>query len=406
MARKKEVAAGMKPNSPLSVRTIEAVQKQLGNKILSFGGAHKPDPFRIPSGILPVDYATGGGIVPLWQTGCLWGAEKSGKTSLAGDTIKNAQNLCWRCFNHKELCSCSQGSLLLKCALGNVENTLDTLWYRNIGVDIDNLAIIEGESGEEFADIFKAILQADDLGLLVVDSLAALSPSAEIEASSEDAFYAKQAQLIGRMIRITTQQLIREKHREHPCAILYINQMRADLRAGPRGNPEKQSGGFQMKHAFSVLLRVSKMALTENDKRRYGIEKTTALTPVVRHAFSIITNKVLILANSGQFVRAKATLPQYNLKYGQVDDLPTVIEYAKRCGIISKKTKGQGWNYFDKSADTLSKIETVLRKKPVEKLRVNNQIIDCAKQAIVEGAEGNADQDVQRVPEETSGEPE
>ena len=363
-------------------RSMDALRKQFGDKAISFGISHKPDPHRIPCGIFPIDFATGGGPIPLWHSACFWGPEKGGKSSLAADTIAQAQNICWKCFNPLDVCICSTPALKMKGVLGNVEGTFDPLWYSSIGVNNDELIVIEGDSGEEFADMFKAVLEVDDVGLLVVDSLAGMSPSAEIEASSADNFYALQSKLIGPLVRILKQELLREKKRGHPCAILFTNQMR--MKIGVQfGNPETMTGGFGMKHEFSLVLRVNDIALTKNDKDKFSSDREEEMPVVTRHSFAIKEHKVFILAVSGQYVRANEYIPAYDLQRGRVDDLTVLVNYAKRYGIIKKEKNS--WNYFDQTSSTLGKIETFLKQRPSEKFRLQNAVIELAKKQVISG---------------------
>jgi len=363
-------------------RSMDALIKQFGAKAISLGVTHKPDPHRIPSGIFSVDFATGGGPLPVWHSSCLWGGEKGGKSSLTCNVIEQAQKLCWKCFRPADICTCSTSSLRMKSALGNVENTFDPLWASNIGVNTDELILIEGDSGEEFADMFKAIIQVDDIGLLVVDSLAAMSPNAEIEASSADSFYALQSKLIGPMVRILKQLLLREKKRGHPCCILFTNQMRMKLGVN-FGSPETMSGGFGMKHEFSLLMRVNDIALNESDKKKFSSDRGEDMPVVTRHSFKVKRNKVFILSVSGEFVRANEHVDMHDIGRGGVDDIPSLISYAKRYGLIEKAKSS--WQFFEHSVRTLADVTELFKQKPSEKFRLQNAVIELAKRQVISG---------------------
>ena len=373
MAKKKEEIGNLDD-------MVAALNQKCGNHTMFYGtDPTAKDPDRVPSGIFSVDFSSGGGI-PIWGSACYWGGNSVGKTALALNNAAMTTKICWRCFQFLDFCTCSQNSLLMRTAWADAEGTLNIPWAANIGVDTDKLAVIMGDSGEQYVDICRSVLQADDLGLLVIDSLAALSPSAEMESSSEDSFYALQARLIGRMVRNLKQQIIRERKREHPCAIIFINQMRSKIGV-LFGSPDTMSGGNGMMHEFSLLIRCNKIALSSDDKAKYtNTERKKQIG--VRHSFSIKKNKVFTIAGSGEYVRVTESLPEFGLKAGQIDDYSTVMKYAKECGIVRKPQKGTGWKYFNYKAKTLGDIVQVWKTKPNEYLKTQKAIIDITKEKI------------------------
>jgi recombination protein RecA len=263
----------------------------------------------------------------------------------------------------------------MKGAVADAEGTLDIDWAERIGADPEKYLVVYGDHGQQVADIADSVLQADDCGLLVVDSLANLVPSAEMEESADAEFYAIQARLIGRMVRKLKQRLIRERKREHPCAIIFVNQMRMDLKAGKYQNPEKMSGGHALKHEFSLLFRSRAKALTEADKKY--LDKTRAKSAIKRFAFSVRKSKVFTLSGLGEYLRVEEDIPDEDLSAGQINDYTTTINYAKEYGIIRKEKSK--WRYFDfESIRTLSDIKNMLIKKPDEFLHLKIQIVKRA----------------------------
>jgi RecA/RadA recombinase len=375
MAKKEEAS------STNMLDLVKDLNKKFGVNTATFCASHQPDPNRIPSGVFPIDFITGGGI-PVWHSTCLWGSFKSGKSSLAGDFISMSQKICWKCFRMEKECICSTPALKMKAAIENIEGTMNPLWYSRIGVNIEELVAIEADYGEQYSDIAEAVLSSDDCGLLVVDSLAALVPSVEMEGSAEDDYYANQAKLIGRMVRRLKQRLIREKKRGHPCAILFINQMRTNLKV-KFGNPESQSGGFQMMHEYSLLLRVAKISENAQDKNRFKKSDDSASAGIARHSVSVKSNKVTILAKSAEFVRATECFSDLSLMPGQADDLKVLMDYAKRFDIIRKE--GNKWKFFNLNANTLSDIENVLRKVPEQRMKTTRSIIEASKKELFSG---------------------
>jgi len=259
----------------------------------------------------------------------------------------------------------------------DVEGTLDRTWAQCIGADPEKYRVVLADYGEQYANIADNVLRADDCGLVVVDSLAAITPEAEMEKAAEDDFYALQARLIGRMVRKLKQQLIRQRKRGHPCSVILMNQMRSKIGV-QFGSPETMAGGHALKHEFSLLMRCVKTALKDNEKKLYaGKEKDKA----VRHAFSIRKEKVLTLGGTGYYMRLREDMPEVGLKKGQVADYGTVMTYAKEYGVVAKTSSKQNpWKYKDSiSSRTLEKITELWKLRPLEYLWTQMEIVRRAK---------------------------
>jgi recombination protein RecA len=255
----------------------------------------------------------------------------------------------------------------------DAEGTLDREWVQCIGADPARYHVVLADYGEMYANIADNALRADDCGLLVVDSLAALTPEVEMDKAAEDDFYALQARLIGRMVRKLKQQLIRQRKRDHPCLILLVNQMRSKI--GVKfGSPETMSGGHALKHEFSLLLRCVKKTLSTQDE----IFKATKGDLAARHAFSIRKEKCLTLTGAGEFVRLKVDVPGIEGKKGQIYDHGTVLNYAKEYEIV-KKNGSKGWKFFNVKAKRLDQIKELWRKSPDQYYRTQMEIIKRAK---------------------------
>lgn len=358
---------------------LDSLRKAHGDRSIIQGSFLKPDFPRIPSGVFSIDYCTGGGF-PVWHSSCMWGAESGGKTSTAAGSIERAQNLCWRCFNDVSLCSCSLPSILQKVAFVNIENSYDPLWFSQIGVNTDELLVVEADSGEDYVDIINYLIQADDVGLIVVDSLSELSPMAEAEKSASDDFYALQARLIGRFMRVSKNLLIKEKKRDHKISLLHIAQMRTKIGV-MFGSSDTMSGGWGMKHEFALLLQMNRKALTEADKKRFNVSESDH-NRANRFSFHIRKEKVFTVGSSGEFVRVRENFPDLGLSIGGVDDINSILNYAKEYDIISKN--GAQWKYFDKTAKTQGQIKELLQKSATQKKRTIHEIIARAKHRILE----------------------
>ncbi len=359
------------------------MNKQCGVGTMSTGRQLVVDPPRVPMGVFAVDFATGGGL-PLWATTCLWGPEGGGKSTLGINAMVTAQSLCWKCFLLREHCTCKGGPKLMDSSWLDVEGTFDRAWAEAIGVHPDRYVLTLADYGEQYANVAESVLRADDCGLVVIDSLASLVPSAEMDAAAEDQFMAKQAQLIGRMVRRLKQRLIRERKREHPCCVLFVNQMRKKLGV-MFGDPETMSGGHGMLHEFSLLLRTVKKSLNKKGGDAKYVDAKRGKNIADRFSFSIRKHKVQTLAGIGEYVRMSEDSEELGLKKGQVDDFNTLMSYAKIYGVVTKdETKAGGWRYFQIKSDSLDKIKQLWRRSLAEKIRAQSEIVKRAKQRLME----------------------
>lgn len=302
------------------------------------------------------------------------------KTTLAINTVKTSQSICFRCFKHKDRCICSKSPLLMRSVWGDSEGTLDRTWASAIGADPEKYVVVLADYGEQHINIADSALMADDCGLYVMDSLASLVPSAELEAASEDNFIALQARLIGRAVRKLKQRLIKERKNGHPCAILFTNQLRINIKQ-TFGDPESMSGGKAMMHEFSLLLRCNQNVLKKEgaDKKfRDDIRKKNYAT---RHIVSVRKFKVLTFAGVCTYVRMIED--HDGLLAGQVSDFNSMMTQAKEYGIVKKV--GTKWHYFDKKTTKLGNIINVWQMHEVERIETMQAIKKIAKTRIMGG---------------------
>ena len=376
MAKKEKPGSDVNRASCTLDDILVSVNEQCGEGTMFAGTGLKKDPLRLPFGVFAVDFATGGGV-PIWGTCCLWGPESGGKSSLCGNAIASSQRLCWNCFNLTTQCKCSGSALEMDAVYGDIEGTLDRTWLQKIGADPDRYKVVLADYGEQYANIFDSVLRADNCGLLVVDSLASLVPVAEMEAAAEDDFYALQARLIGRLVRKLKQRLIRERKRGHPCAIIFVNQLRMKI-GMTFGNPETMPGGHGMKHEFSLLLRCVKKSLSDADSKYKDKKKDKA----VRHAFSIRKEKVLTLAGTGEYLRIKQDIGDLDLTMGDIGDQGTVLNYAKEYGIVTKQTGKKPWRFMGMNATRLDDIKRLWATKPEFYYAAQMEIVKAAKERL------------------------
>lgn len=287
-------------------KTLEELRKKQGaNSVVQ--GSQIPQPWRIPTGIFPLDLALLGGI-PHNRVTMFEGAKHGGKTTGALKTIRGAQE-----------------SMEGQCSLVDVEGTFDDTWAAKQGVDTDALIVAQPSTGEQAIDATVALLEARETTLVVVDSIAMLVPYKEQEASAEDAQMGLQPRLLTRFLRVATSALVNERKRDHFVTLLLINQQRAKIGGyNPTGmelttNP----GGKALGHATSVEVTFkNKEVLKSVDG-----EQTLVYND---HAFSIKKNKLNAGIRQGDFRMMRRPDEELGLAEGDIDDAGTMILHAKR----------------------------------------------------------------------------
>ncbi len=258
-----------------------------------------------------------------------------------------------------------------------VHNTFDSGWAGYIGCTPEMYYYGRGDYGEMNVNLAVEAIKADDCGLVVFDSLGALVPEVVMEAPSEDQFYAVQARLITRCVQKIKQTLIKEMKNDHPCAVIFINQKRANIGAMKFESKEKMPGGHAMEHEFSLLLRCVMTSLSKESDAKF-INKERSIDVASRFSVAIKKNKIPVIQGVGEYVRLKENLPDLNLKKGQVDDFATVFKYAKQYDIVVQNGS-KGWKYFEYTAKKQIDIIDIWKQKESEYFRCQREIIDRAK---------------------------
>lgn len=290
---------------------IAAISKQYGENTI-VKGSDILQPWRIPTGIFTFDYATLGGI-PHNRVTVFDGAKHSGKTTGALRAVAGAQ----------------QSMPDHQAVFVDIEGTFDATYAEKLGVDTDALLVVQPDTGEHAVDIMTGLIHTKEVSLVVGDSLAALLPIKESEASAEDTLVGQQSRLIATMMRKTTAALIKERKRQHYVTLLFINQQRSKIGARspiPGGevlsNPGGKAVGF-----FSTLECTWKNK--ENIKSNGNGEETLYTND---HAFHIKKNKLHAGMRQGEFQVMRRPDEDLGLEEGHVDDAGTMITFAKRLG--------------------------------------------------------------------------
>jgi recombination protein RecA len=228
----KRSAAEIESRSKAIDLAVAQIEKQFGaGSIMKLGEAHKIDVETMPSGALSLDLALGGGI-PRGRIVEIYGPESSGKTTLALHAVAEVQKA---------------GGV---AAFVDAEHALDPEYAARIGVNLDTLLISQPDTGEQALEITETLVRSSAVDLIVVDSVAALVPRAEIEGEMGDAHVGLQARLMSQALRKLTGVIAKSK-----CTVIFINQLR--IKIGVMfGNPETTAGGQALKYYASVRMDI------------------------------------------------------------------------------------------------------------------------------------------------------
>ncbi len=217
---------------------VSQIEKQFGKgSIMRLGTRGAIAPMEsIPTGSISIDLALGVGGVPRGRVTEIFGPESSGKTTLALQVIAEAQKL---------------GGM---AAFVDAEHALDAAYARKLGVDIDNLLVSQPDNGEQALEIVEVLIRSNGVDVVVVDSVAALVPRAEIEGEMGDAQMGLQARLMSQALRKLTGVVSKSR-----TSLIFINQLREKIGV-MFGNPETTTGGRALKFYASVRIDIRRIA--------------------------------------------------------------------------------------------------------------------------------------------------
>lgn len=239
---------------------MEQIEKQYGRgSIMRFGEiGQKLDISVISTGCLPLDLALGVGGVPRGRIIEIYGPEASGKTTVCLSIIAQAQK---------------HGGV---AAFIDAEHALDPLWAERIGIKLDDLLISQPDTGEQALEIAESLIRSGGVDVLVIDSVAALVPRAEIEGEMGDSVMGLQARLMSQALRKLTAVISKSK-----TVVIFTNQLRQKIGI-MFGNPETTTGGLALKFYASVRIDIRKIESLKDGDRVIGS----------RHRAKIVKNKV------------------------------------------------------------------------------------------------------------------
>lgn len=315
---------------------MEQITKQFGDgSIMKLGEAKKVDVELLPSGSLSLDLALGGGY-PKGRIIEIYGPESSGKTTLTLHAIAEMQK---------------QGGT---AAFIDAEHALDPAYAKRLGVDTDNLLVSQPDNGEQALEIVETLVRSNAVDLIVVDSVAALVPQAEIDGDMGDSHMGLQARLMSQALRKLTGIINKSK-----ATVIFINQIR--MKIGVMfGNPETTTGGNALKFYASVRA----------DIRRIGQIKDGDEIRGNRTRVKIVKNKIAPPFRTAEFDI------MYNEGISKTGD---VVDLGVQYGILSKSgafykyndtTIGQGREatkkYLKENPEVLAEVDAKVREKVAE----------------------------------------
>ena len=291
------------PRAKALTEAVKELKERFGEgSIMFLGEAPKVDVDAIPTGSISLDLALGVGGIPKGRVVEIFGPESSGKTTLTLHVVAEAQK---------------RGGL---AAFVDAEHALDPEYAKRIGVKIDDLLISQPDNGEQALDIVEALVRSGGVDVIVVDSVAALTPQAEIEGEMGDMQMGLQARLMSKAMRKITNLMAKSG-----TTVIFTNQIRMKLGV-MFGNPETTPGGNALKFFSSVRLDIRRIAQLKNkdqivgNRVRVKVVKNKVAAPFRQAEFDIMYN---------QGVARFADVLQAGVRLGVVEKAGSWFQYNK-----------------------------------------------------------------------------
>ena len=311
---------------------MSQIEKQFGKgSVMKLGQFKAMEIEAIPTGALSLDIALGIGGVPRGRIIEVYGPESSGKTTLALHVIAEAQKM---------------GG---EAAFIDAEHALDPVYAKKLGVDIDNLIVSQPDTGEQALEITEALVRSGALDVIVVDSVAALVPKAEIDGDMGDSHMGLQARLMSQALRKLAGAINKSK-----TVLIFINQLREKIGV-MFGNPETTTGGRALKFYASVRMDIRKTEMLKQDGQVIGN----------RVRVKVIKNKVAPPFREAEF----------DVMYGKgISKVGNILDMAVNLDIVEKSGAWFSYNgqrisqgrenakrYLEEHPDVMDEIEKKVR---------------------------------------------
>lgn len=329
---------------PAKKKALEAALDQIDKaygkgSIMRLGQFEKVEVGSISTGSPSLDLAIGIGGVPRGRIVEVYGPESSGKTTLALSIAAQAQK---------------DGGVV---AFIDAEHALDPTWAERIGVKLDDLLVSQPNYGEQALDICDLLVRSNSVDVVVVDSVAALTPKAELDGEMEDSSVGVQARMMSKAMRKLTAAVSQSK-----ATVIFINQIREKIGV-VYGSPETQPGGRALKFAASLRLDIRRVtSITEGEKAvgnrvRVKVVKNKVAAPFTKAEFDIMFNEgisyngdlldLAVLAKVAQKSGAWFTYGAVKLGQGRENSKQFLKENPKITAEIAAKVKAANLNLLD-----------------------------------------------------------
>ncbi len=326
---------------------LSNIEKQFGKgSVVRLGQSTRLNIDAISTGSIALDMALGIGGIPRGRITEIYGAESSGKTTIALQCVAQAQKI---------------GGV---CAYIDVEHAIDPEYSRNLGVDVDNLFISQPATGEEALDIMDALIRSSAIDIVVLDSVAALVPKAELEGDMGDSHVGLHARLMSQALRKVAGSINRTN-----TAAIFINQIRQKIGV-MFGNPETTSGGLALKYYASVRM----------DVRRTETVKVGTDAVGARVRVKIVKNKVAPPFRQAEF---DIMFGKGISRSGSIIDLGVDLGFIHKAGAYFSYNDirlGQGREnaraFLDDNEALMDEIEAGIRNKGADTGIVPEAVLD------------------------------